>query len=165
MANNESELIFEAHKGQAQFAYFLLGAAGGAIAFAIHDTDGMSLADTPWLLGVAVTFWAISFALGCFGLDARQDGLHSNAAYLRAFRNVSDQPSNSPVARAIKDAKSAVAKDLNKPKRLFSWQKWTLFGGALAYIGGHVLQMAAIPAKSAGTPPRAVAAPIQPAKE
>lgn len=157
MADNESELIFEAHKGQAQFAYFLLGAAGGAIAFAIHDTDGISLADTPWLLGAAVACWALSFALGCFGLDARHDGLQSNAIFIRVFGGIPDQPPNSPGAKVIADAKKSVTQDLKKPRTLFGWQKWMLFVGAVAYIGGHVIQMAAIPPKSTSTPPKAVA--------
>lgn len=43
MARNATkELIFEVHKGQSQFAYFLLGAAGGAIAYALHETAGVA---------------------------------------------------------------------------------------------------------------------------
>ncbi|WP_299424198.1 hypothetical protein [Sphingomonas bacterium] len=151
------ELIFEAHKGQAQFAYFLLGGSGGAIAYALHETAGISLADAPWPLGFAVAFWALSFALGCFGIDARQDGLLTNASFLRVFGDVPPQPANSPGAQVVDEATESVKKDLKKPVTFFRWQKWTLFAGALAYIAGHVLQMAAIPpAKPTSATPKPV---------
>jgi hypothetical protein len=149
MASNATQLIFELHKGQAQFAYFLLGAAGGAIAFAIHETAEVSLADAPWPLGLAVTLWALSFAFGCFGIDARQDGLHANALFLQVFGDIPDPQANPAVGKVLEDAKKTVQKELGKPIARFRWQKWTLFAGALAYIGGHVMQMATIPSKAA----------------
>jgi hypothetical protein len=151
MTSNTTQLIFELQKGQAQFAYFQLGVAASAMAFAIHETGGLPLADAPWALGLAVTLWALSFALGCFGIDARQDGIQSNAAFLRAFGDLSAQPVGSEGANVVARAKDAVAKDLRKPVTRFRWQKWTLFAGALFYIGGHIMQMAALPAKGAAT--------------
>ena len=145
MSNNASQLIFEHHKGQAQFAYFQLGVAASAIAFAIHRTAGLSLLDAPWPLGAAVTLWAFSFALGCFGIEARQDGIHSNAVFLQVFGNIPAQHGNPTFGKVLADAERDVKKELNKPVRLFRWQKWALFAGALFYIGGHIMQMAAIP--------------------
>ena len=149
MSDNANQLIFEHHKGQSQFAYFQLGVAASAIAFAIHETTRLSLADAPWPLAVAVALWAISFALGCFGIDARQDGIWANALFLQVFGDVPAQPLNSPGAKVVNDAKETVKKDLKKPVTLFRWQKWALFAGALFYIGGHVMQMATIPSKKA----------------
>lgn len=148
MSSNTTQLLFEHHKGQAQFAYFQLGVAASAIAFAIHETDGLPLADAPWPLGAAILLWALSFALGCFGVDAKQVGIQSNAIYLRVFGDLPDQPANTPAAKVVNDAMDAVTKDLNKAAKRFRWQKWALFAGAIFYVSGHIMQMAALPSKN-----------------
>lgn len=148
MSSNATQLIFELHKGQSQFAYFQLGVAASAIAFAIHETADLALADAPWPLGLAVALWSVSFALGCFGLDARQDGILSNASFLQLTEGVPANISTPALAQAIEDMKSDVIKDLRRPIVRFGWQKWTLFAGALAFITGHVMQMAGTPAKA-----------------
>lgn len=155
MADNANQLIFEIHKGQSQFAYFQLGVAASAIAFAIHETTGLPLSQAPWPLGAAVALWALSFALGCFGIDARQDGLHTNALFLQIFGDVLHMPMDSSAKSTIESAKEAVKVDLRKPLVLFGCQKWALFAGALFYIAGHIMQMAAIPSV---TPPSSTAA-------
>lgn len=142
-----TQLILETHKGQSQFAYFQLGVAASAMAFAVHETSGISLADAPWPLGVGMVMWAISFALGCFGLEARQAGLASNAALLQALQAVPPQM-HGAMADTIEEAKFDVGKTLARPGLRFRWQKWTLFAGALAYIAGHVMQMEATPPKA-----------------
>lgn len=151
MSDNATQLIFEIHKGQSQFAYFQLGVAVSAIAFAIHDTTGVPLADVPWPLGLAVALWALSFALGCFGLDARQYGMQSNASFLQLSKEYAAYFAAPGMADVVKDITSDVKRDLKRPVRLFGWQKWVLFAGALAYIGGHVMQLAALPPRAAAS--------------
>ena len=145
MSERAAQLIFELHKGQSQFAYFQLGVAASAIAFAIHRTTGVSLADAPWPIGLAVLLWALSFALGCFGLDARQTGLLSNAAFLEAVHEVQVRMPGVDLAEITAESKKQVGRDLGRPVTRFRWQKWLLFAGAIAYICGHLMQMAAIP--------------------
>ena len=147
MSERAAQLIFEVHKGQSQFAYFQLGVAASAIAFAVHETAGTSLADAPWPLGLAVVLWAVSFALGCFGLDARQGGLLTNAAFVQATSDIPIHHRTTNVAQVIEEMKDDVAKALQRPSTRFRWQKWALFAGALAYIAGHMMQMATIPSK------------------
>ena len=147
MSEREAQIIFEALKGQSQFAYFQLGVAASAMAFAIHETAGVSLADAPWPLGVAVALWAVSFALGCFGLDAREYALHHNASFIRETSNIPPQLRTANIAQAIDEFKDTVGDRFERTRRRFRWQKWTLFAGALAYIAGHMMQMAAIPSK------------------
>lgn len=105
----------------------------------------MSLADAPWPFAIAVTLWGASFALGCFGVDARHDGLHSNALFLQLFGDVPAQPPGSEQAMAVDRVTETVKKDLKKPSTFFKWQKWALFAGAVAFVGGHLMQMAAVP--------------------
>ncbi|WP_295640252.1 hypothetical protein [Novosphingobium sp.] len=150
MSDNASQLLFEFHKGQAQFAYFQLGVAASAIAFAIHETTGLALADAPWPLGAAVLAWGMAFALGCFGLEARQDGIHTNALFLQIFGGL--RPDSHEAAKVIEDAKATVSKDLGKPRVFFRWQRWSLFAGACFYVAGHLMQMATLPSKHPPTP-------------
>jgi len=149
MSEREAQLIFEALKGQSQFAYFQLGVAASAIAFAIHETAGVSLADAPWPLGLAVALWALSFALGCFGLDARERALHQNINFLRETSNIPPQLRTANIAEAIDEFRDTVGERFERTGRRFRWQKWALFAGALAYIGGHMMQMAELPTKEA----------------
>lgn len=146
MNDRVAQLILETHKGQAQFAYFQLGVAASAMAFAVHETADTPLSEAPWPLGVAMVLWAASFALGCFGLEARQGGLASNAALLQAIGGVPPEQ-RGPLAETIDQAKTDVEKNLSRPGRRFRWQKWTLFFGAIAYVAGHVMHMASIPTK------------------
>ena len=147
MSENRTQLVFEAHKAQSQFAYFQLGLTASAIAFAIHQTRDASLADTPWPFGLAVAAWALSFAMGGFGLDAHKQGLLSNAGLLKALDETPHEYRQGDIARAIETAMDLVGKDLNRPVTLFRLQKWLLFVGALAFIAGHLTNMAATPSK------------------
>lgn len=171
MSDRATQLVFEVHKGQSQFAYFLLGVAASATAFAVHETAGAALADTPWPLGLAVVLWAASFAIGCFGIDARQEGLVLNASFLQLTRGIPSGPTSDELAKVLKEMRDDVAKALKRPVNRFRLQKWVLFAGALAYIGGHVMQMAATPSKSRlsyseerGQKPRATQKPSETTK-
>lgn len=149
--NNEKELIFEVTKGRAQFAYFLLGIAASAIAFAIHETTGKSLWTTPWPMGVGVILWAGSFAAGCAGEAARLDGMTENARYLQARRGVPAHWLASVEGKKItEEAEKSVRDALNRPFRRFDWQLWSLFAGAVFYLAGHIMTMAAVPAMQVG---------------
>lgn len=52
--SNDNDLYFEHQKSIAQFAYFQLGIAASAIAFAMHQTADRSLDSVPWPIGLAV---------------------------------------------------------------------------------------------------------------
>jgi len=146
MSERGVSLFLEHLKGQAQFAYFQLGLTASAIAFAIHQTDNQALRDTPWPTGVAVALWAGSFALGCFGLGARQNALLRNAKYLFMLSDADAiQLQHHPeIAKAIKEAGQTVEEAGERSLTRFRWQLWTLFGGALFYIAGHLMDMAAV---------------------
>jgi len=142
MAGSETDLYFEHLKGQAQFAYFQLGVAASATAFAVHETAESSLQETPWPIGAAVALWALSFGVGCFGMTARQRGMQTNLQYLAAKRGIPPAVDDPELAKVIADAKRITQNDLDRPMIRFRWQLYTLFGGALFYIGGHIMQMA-----------------------
>lgn len=135
-------LYLEHLKGQGQFAYFQLGLAASAIAFAVHQTRDASLEDTPWPIGAAVVLWALSFAFGCFGIEARQKAIRTNIQYLLALDEVPPPYRDHPeLSESIEKAKQLVDKDAQRPFVRFDLQMWLLFGGALFYIWGHLLLM------------------------
>lgn len=145
MSDREAGLHSEHMKGQAQFAYFLLGLAASAIAFAVHETTGKSLADTPWPMILGVCLWGLSFMAGCFGLNKRQEGIRINILYLRAVRRLSAVDLQHPTIRSIEDD---TQKALSLPRTRFDFQLWAFFLGAVAYVTGHAMEMAVTPTKS-----------------
>lgn len=145
MASPNLDLYFEHTKSQAQFAYFQLGLTASAIAFAIHETDGHALIDTPWPIGVAVALWGASFAIGCFGLDARQRGMLTNLQYLEVTKDVSRVNADPALVAVMTKAKRTVQTDIDRPLPRFRRQLHLLFFGAVAYVGGHIMDMASTP--------------------
>jgi hypothetical protein len=142
MSDGYKTLHAEFLRGQAQFAYFLLGVAASAVAFAIHETSGRSLSLTPWPYGLGVVLWALSFALGCFGVQNRQDAITSNANFLLALQKIPAAYRDVPdFASMITEAENKVKDAGRKPIQLFSSQQWLFFFGSLAYLAGHILDM------------------------
>lgn len=156
MSNSAVNLALEHLKSQTQFAYFQLGVAASAIAFAVHETSGHALSDTPWPIGVAVCIWGASFALGCFGVDAHQRGMRTNFRYLQLPTPRPIDLQDPAIVASLETAKAIVEEDVNRPGRRFRLQLWTLFGGAIAYVGGHVMQMAQTPSATSKVPKVAV---------
>ncbi len=137
------DVYFEMTKSVAQYAYFQLGVAGGAIAFAAHQTRDMALLHTPWPIGAAVALWAISFACGCSGLEARSDGLAANAKLL--FMEEQTPPQWLATVKTFPEYQQwhrDVEEMSQKPWSRFKWQVRTLYLGALAYVAGHIMLMA-----------------------
>ena len=82
--SDTTDLIALLHKqhqtGQDKFTYFLLAAAGAAIAFAVQKTEGLLL--SWWLLPVAFATlcWGVSFYFGCKNLVWVQTSIFANLA-------------------------------------------------------------------------------------
>ena len=127
MSATREGLLSEHSKGQAQLVYFLLGLAASAIAFAVHETDGEALKETPWPLGIAVALWAFSFAMGCFSVTAHQRAIISNVAFLDATKGLS----RAIIDEQLSNLKKTTQDDINRPFKFFDWQLWTMFAGAL----------------------------------
>jgi len=148
MDDRAAQLTFEQLKGQSQFAYFQLGVAASAIAFAIHETQNLRLADAPWPIGLGAGLWALSFALGCFGIQARQGALYINAAYLQTMQQIGPAAYHTDLSDLVEQMRNDVEASLSRAGLRFGLQMWALFAGALAYVAGHIMHMAALPANS-----------------
>ena len=76
--------------------YFLLTAAGAAIAFAVTQTKDLALAWSQLPLGWAVLCWATSFYLGCHYLVQTGSILRMNLELLRVQAGRSEWVSADP---------------------------------------------------------------------
>ena len=163
MATPDADLFFEHSKSQAQHAYFQLGLTASAIAFAVHETNGHSLDDTPWPIGLAVVLWAASFVCGCLGVEARQRAMMTNLGFLRATRGLSRSSTDPQIVSMYGEVEAIAQGDANRPGLRFRWQIYLLFLGAVAYVTGHTMQMAKVPSAKP-TQANAAAATVRSAK-
>ena len=138
-----TELFLEQQKSVTQFAYFQLGVAASAIAFAVHQTSDRSLQDTPWPIGLAVLLWALSFLAGSMGVEARISAITLNTKFLFAKEGISAQDQHLlNQLPEYQQTKRELEEEVGKPGRRFNWQRRFLFLGAIAYIVGHIMDMA-----------------------
>jgi hypothetical protein len=93
----------------------------------------------------------MSFALGCFGLGARLRAITTNVGFLRATKGIPEEVTDPELKSALGGARVIAEKDANRPGPRFRWQMWTLFLGALAFIAGHIQQMAQTPSRQPTT--------------
>lgn len=144
MTDAHQDLVLEVIKSESQFAYFQLGVAASAIAFAVHQTREQALIDTPWAIGVGVGLWALSFVAGCFGIGSRQKGLYQNINLIAAARGSKDIQHLPEIVDAMKGLLKRTEDASAKPRTRYRIQQLLLFAGAVAYIAGHIQQMARI---------------------
>lgn len=138
-----AELYREHQTAQSKYAYFLLGVAAAAVAFAIQRTSGMLI--TWWLLpaGLAVVAWGLSFYFGCRHLEAVQSALFANFGLL----NIQD--GNDPIVRnhpqamelANETIRPIIESHSNRAALHARWQFRMLVLGALLFLLWHVLVM------------------------
>lgn len=129
---------------QRKYTYFLLAAAGAAVAFSLNQTQGAGIDWSQIPLAAALVCWGLSFLSGCRYVHYLGSTLH--AACVR-FQVMSGQhpgcevhPQKMQVAlegisRAI-ESNSEIANRIGR--RQFRW----FVCGGLFYIGWHVLEMA-----------------------
>lgn len=157
MGDLRQDLHFEIVKSQAQFAYFQLGVAASALAYAVHETAGHKLSDTPWPILGSFLSWALSFFFGCLGETARIRGMRSHAGYLDLVRDLPPASRLEGQAKVEFDkATKTTEADLLRPQNYFRLQLWTLFAGAVLYVAGHVIGMTALDSPAKVAPPAKV---------
>ena len=130
-------------EGERKYTYFLLAAAGAALALGAEQTraGGMSWSQLP--LGVAALLWAASFFSGCRHLQCGLWTLGANAAWFRIGRGEQREVGDDP--ERIKAAMNTVAQAMEdsgiQAKRFCIWQFRLLVAGGVAYLAWHVLEM------------------------
>jgi len=134
-------------ESQLKYSYFLLAAAGAAIAFALKQTETAPILLRQIPLGFAVGCWALSFYFGCKYLSWAHATLLSNAALHQIQRGTFTEFPLPPGEAAARFAEEEFRKITYTNAEGASWRaQWQfrlLIAGAIAYIVWHVLGMVA----------------------
>jgi hypothetical protein len=130
--------LHKAHReGLEKYVYFLLAAAGTAIAFAITQTQTATLSPTKIPLGAAMAFWALSFYCGCRQLLETSGILYQNYQFLRMRGDV-NFPGD---PNFFEELQADLEKQADKSGTWGKWQFRLLIAGAVLYIGWHIMEM------------------------
>ncbi len=139
----ELEIHRALRESQNRYTYFLLGAAGAAIALVVNQTKGASLSWSQLPLAGAVLAWSLSFLFGCRNRVYVSSGLYTNAAlfYVQAGRH--PMSGTNPEAMAVgQNALHEIFEDQSsKANRFARLQFRFLVGGAVLYVTWHILEM------------------------
>jgi len=134
--------LHKAHQaGQERLAYFLLAAAGAAVAFATQKTEGQML--SWWLvpLGLAVLCWAASFYFGCRAVAWSHTTMRREI-YLLQAKETHAAFEGTDHARDLLDAHN---KNLDKAILTMSsfstWQFRLLVSGGVLYCAWRVAEL------------------------
>lgn len=133
--------MYKAHReSNDKYTYFLLAAAGAAIAFAMSQTQNAALSWSKAPLALAVLAWAGSFLSGCLQIKQVNNLLQRNYRFL-VVREGAD-----PVFPATPEVLSFIQDDLRE--RSEASGKWQarqlklLVVGGIFYIAWHIIEMA-----------------------
>jgi len=139
----ELEVYRALREAQNKYAYFLLAAAGAAIALALNQTQVATLNWSQFPLAAAVLSWGLSFFFGCRHLAYVSSTLYSNAQHFRAERGQHPQVGADPQRIAVASAAfmAAAEENANRGNRFGRLQFHLFVSGAVLYIGWHVLEM------------------------
>jgi hypothetical protein len=144
MPSEQQMEIYRQHRiAQDKYGYFLLAAAGAAIAFTVNQTQGAKLAWSQLPLACAVALWALSFFFGCRHLEYVESVLFVNSEFLQIITGEDPQIGMHPqrVAVASKAFREAIESKVKWASRFARWQFRCLVLGAVAYLVWHVVGM------------------------
>lgn len=128
---------------QDKYTYFLLAAAGAAIAFSLNQTHSLPLSWQQAPLALAVISWAASFYFGCQHARYIASSLYSNLEWLRIAKGEHPDVGSHPQAieAACAGIQEALTFNSERAERYSNWQFRLLVVGALLYITWHVVEM------------------------
>lgn len=149
------EVYRQFRAAQEKYSYFLLTAAGAAIALVVNQTQGTMLAYSQLPLAAAVVLWAISFYCGCRHLSSIESSLFANHALL--IVEAGDHPDVGQHPQRIGAASEGIREAMDSHSRtsLFfaRWQFRCLLLGAACYVGWHIYEMWLLSLSTTSTPP------------
>ncbi|SFJ53841.1 hypothetical protein [Bradyrhizobium sp. cf659] len=138
--NPRQDIYKASREGQDKYTYFLLAAAGAAIAFAVTQSQTATLSWSKLPLALAVLSWAFSFYAGCRQLRDVANVMSANYDMLRVQEGIHPQYPNHP--QVLEIIEEAVRKLADKTGRWGVWQFRFLILGAVFYVLWHVTEMA-----------------------
>lgn len=150
MTEPEQRLWDQVSESQRKYAYFKVAAALSAIAFTVHVTNGERLGWDQSPFGVAILAWAISAYCGfkAIGnttliamLNAENMASHRGATSLLRGASRDRLHETTPAEREVMLRDRADRLNVTNAK-LFNWNWRLLLFGGVAFLAGHILQMA-----------------------
>jgi hypothetical protein len=140
---NQVEIYRSLRSGQDKYAYFLLAAAGAAIALTVNQTQGAKLALSQLPLAAAVLSWALSFIFGCMHLQYVNSTLYANAGLLKVQSGEHPEVGTHPQLMSIASdgIRDAIENSSNSSAMYARWQFRLLVGGGVLFIVWHVTEM------------------------
>jgi len=144
MADEMAREVYKAlREAQNKYTYFLLAAAGAAIALAVNQTQGTAMAWSQIPLAAAGLSWGLSFFFGCRHLAYVNSTLYANAELLRVDSGQYPEVGAHPqmMAAASEGIRRAIETNSERANRLGHLQFRFLIAGAVLYIVWHILEM------------------------
>lgn len=141
--SNITYLYTEIRKGQQQYTYFILGATGAGVGFAVQKMDGMIISFWSYPIVCALVFWTASFVKGCLYLQWSQNILNANFELLKLQNGIHEQqPHNQEYAQAAIDGTtSAISQNNTKAMSSYTWQHRYLWLGLLSMTIWKILDL------------------------
>lgn len=143
MSEELREVYRQLRVAQDKYVYFLLAAAGAAIAFAVNQTQGAVVSWSQLPLAGAVLCWGLSFFFGCRHLAYVGSTLYANFDLLRVEAGEHPDVGKHPElkAAASEGIRQAMKDNSNRANQLSHMQFWFLITGAILYVGWHIVEM------------------------
>ncbi len=143
MSETAREVYRALRQAQDKYTYFLLAAAGAAIALAVNQTQGAAMAWSQVPLAAGVLSWGLSFFFGCRHLAYVNSTLYANAELLKVESGEHPEFGGDPqmMAAASEGIRQAIESNSDRANRLGHLQFRFLIAGAVLYIAWHALEM------------------------
>lgn len=141
-SENAREVYRQLRTTQDKYTYFLLAAAGAAIALAVNQTQDAAISWSQVPLAGAVLCWGLSF-FGCRHLEYVSSTLYANAELFKVESGAHSEVGEHPqmIAAASEGIKQALEHNSSRANRFAHSQFRLLVTGAVLYVTWHVLEM------------------------
>lgn len=141
--DREIEVYKTLRTSQDKYTYFLLAAAGAAIAFAVNQTQGASMAWSQFPLAAAIVSLGMSFFFGCRHINYVASTLYANIELLKVQSGQHSKVGTHQqlMAVASEGLMQAMEANTQRANRFGFWQFKLLVTGASLYVIWHVLEM------------------------
>lgn len=126
---------------QEKYSYFLLAAAGAAIAFSLKKTESLSI--SWWMLPIAIALlcWMLSFFFGCKNIVWYQAVLRTEIYIARTHETPEAEFSNDQKRKSVSNLVAAMDTKLEKYAFYSKWQFIFLIAGAVALSFSYLIDL------------------------
>lgn len=126
---------------QEKYSYFLLAAAGAAIAFCLQKIENLS---PSWWISpvlIALLCWIMSFIFGCKNIVYHQSILRTEIYTSRINEAPEDELSNDQKRQSISNHVKKMDEKLEKYAFYTKWQFLFLIAGGTALSSSYIIDM------------------------